>query len=36
MKQLQTELIKIAPQNKTKTATKAKTKPAGSSKRRKK
>jgi signal transduction histidine kinase/CheY-like chemotaxis protein len=36
MKQLQTELIKIAPQKKTKTATKAKTKLASSGKRRKK
>ena len=36
MQQLQSELIKIAPQNKTKTATKTKTKPASSAKRRKK
>ena len=35
MQQLQTELIKIAPQSKTKTAIKAKIKPASSAKRRK-
>jgi HPt (histidine-containing phosphotransfer) domain-containing protein len=35
MQQLQTELIKIAPQNKTKMATRAKKKPASSSKRKK-
>jgi hypothetical protein len=36
MQQLQAELIKIAPQNKPKTTTNTKTKPAGSAKRRKK
>ena len=36
MKQLQAELIKIAPHDKTKTATKTKTKPASFAKRRKK
>jgi HPt (histidine-containing phosphotransfer) domain-containing protein len=36
MQQLQTELIKIAPQSKTKTTTKTKAKPASSAKRRKK
>jgi hypothetical protein len=36
MQQVQAELIKIAPQNKTKTMKKAKAKPASSSKRRKK
>jgi CheY-like chemotaxis protein len=36
MQQLQAELLKIAPQNKTKTATKTKAKPATSAKRRKK
>jgi signal transduction histidine kinase/CheY-like chemotaxis protein len=36
MQQLQIELIKIAPQNKTKTPTRTKTRPASSGKRRKK
>jgi CheY-like chemotaxis protein len=36
MQQLQAELIKIAPQNKTRPATKTKTRPASSAKRRKK